>query len=165
MVLEPQVDNSIQMLPPASQNSWLDSNIVMENLKNYLARPVYSHVLEPVGSVSQTYITGPVYSHVLEPVGSASQTYVTGPVYSHVLEPVGSATNSYVIAPVGSATQTYVLDPVGTAVSGTGKEAISLTVPDDNKQVKPQPITPLINPDDLAQQLSVPPQPQVTWYS
>ena len=168
-IVEPQEDDSRQMPPPANQ-TWLDSNIFMENFKNYLAKPLYSHVLEPVGNVSHTYVAGPVYSHVLEPVGNASQTYVAGPVYSHVLEPVGSASQTYVagpivnasqtyvagpiyshvVEPVGSATQQYVIAPVGSAV-GTGQQQPPLTIPDDKEQ-KPQPITPLKNPDDLAQQ-------------
>lgn len=164
-VEDPQVDNSWQMPPPANQ-TWLDSNIFVESFKNYLARPVYSHVLEPVGNASsivvesvgnasQTYVAGPVYSHVLEPVGSASQTYVAGPIVNASQTYVAGPIYSHVVEPVGSATQQYVIAPVGSAV-GTGQQQPPLTVPDDKEQ-KPQPITPLKNPDDLAQQQQHPP--------
>ena len=147
-IVEPQEDDSRQMPPPANQ-TWLDSNIFMENFKNYLAKPLYSHVLEPVGNVSHTYVAGPVYSHVLEPVGNVSHTYVAGPVYSHVLEPVGNASHSYVIAPVGSA--------VGQQQQQQQQQQ-SLSIPNDSEPIKPQPITPLKNPDDLiAQQQHNPP--------
>ena len=148
-IVEPQEDDSRQMPPPANQ-TWLDSNIFMENFKNYLAKPIYSHVLEPVGNVSHTYVAGPVYSHVLEPVGNVSHTYVAGPVYSHVLEPVGNASHSYVIAPVGSA--------VGQQQQQQQHQQQSLSIPNDSEPIKPQPITPLKNPDDLiAQQQHNPP--------
>ena len=167
-IVEPQEDDSRQMPPPANQ-TWLDSNIFMENFKNYLAKPLYSHVLEPVGNVSHTYVAGPVYSHVLEPVGNVSHTYVAGPVYSHVLEPVGNASQTYVagpvyshvLEPVGNASHSYVIAPVGSAVGQQQQQQQqqqSLSIPNDSEPIKPQPITPLKNPDDLiAQQQHNPP--------
>ena len=82
----------------------------IEGFRQYLAAPVYSNVLKPIGSVTHDYVVKPTNDYVVQPtndyvvqptndyvvkpVGNVSHTYVAGPIYSNVLEPVGHATTS-----------------------------------------------------------------------